>query len=83
MGEIDIDEIQIEDELMARVSRLAIRHYGDASEMSLLRVTTVALELYLLWLARVEADAKDIDEALYKLKESERTPLWNGFWKNI
>lgn len=83
MGEIDIDEIQIDGELLAGVSRLAIRHYGDASDISVLRVTEVALELYLLWLDRVEIGVKEIDEPLYRLKEGGPTPLWNGFWNDI
>jgi hypothetical protein len=82
MGEIDIDEIQIDGELLDGVSRLAIRHYGDASDISVLRVIEAALELYLLWLDRVEKGVKEVDEPLCRLKEGEPTPLWNRFWND-
>ena len=83
MDDLNIDEIHIEDSLMRSISHLAVRHWGDASEASVLRETEIALELMLVWLDRVEGGEKEIDEPIYRFRNGERTPLWNGFWGNI
>lgn len=64
MDEIHIDEIHIEDSLMDSINRLAVRHWGDASQASVLRETEIALELFLVWLDRVEGGENGIGEPI-------------------
>ena len=64
MGEINIEDIEISSDLMAKVNHLALRHCGDTSDASRLRVTEVALELYFLWQDLVKGDANEIEEPL-------------------
>ncbi len=59
-----MDEIHIRDSVMSGLNRLAVRHWGDDSEASLLRETEIALEMLLVWLERVEGGEKEIEEAL-------------------
>jgi hypothetical protein len=64
MDEPLINEIHIENRLMSSIRRLAVRHWGDASEAAVLRETEIALELLLVWLDRVEGSEKEIEEPL-------------------
>lgn len=64
MGEINIEDIEIDSDLMGSVSRLALKHYGDTSDVSLLRVTEVALELYFLWQDLMKVWATEIEEPI-------------------
>jgi len=72
MGQLD--EIQIDNELDKKVSRLALRHYGDSSEVSRLCVAEVALELYLLWLDLVEGGGNEIEEPITSWEFANKQP---------
>ncbi|NVM22819.1 MAG: hypothetical protein HWN68_13690 [Desulfobacterales bacterium] len=76
-------EIEADADLISKVDDLALSYFGDASDASKARVLEVAFQMRCLWSRLVEGGEKEVDEPLYRLKESERTPLWNGFWKNI
>ena len=76
-------EIELDSDLIEGVKRLAVRHYGDSGDASVSRVAESALEMRLLWLDLVKEGQNEIEEPIYRLREGGRTPLWNGFWKNI
>ena len=80
MAEIDIE---LDNDMIEGIKRLAARHYGDSSDASMGRVIESAVEMRLLWSHLVKEGGKEIDEPIYSVKGSERSPLWNGFWKNI
>ena len=80
MAEIDIE---LDSSLIEGVKRLAVHHYGDSSDTSIAHVAESALEMRLLWLDLVKEGGNEIEEPIYRFKKGERTPLWNGFWKNI
>ena len=80
MAEMDIE---LDSDLIEGVKRLAIRHYGDSSDASISRVGEAALQMRLLWLDLVKEGGNEIDEPVYHVRQGERTPLWNGFWKTI
>lgn len=76
-------EIELDGSLIEGVKRLAARHYGDSSDTSIARVAESALEMRLLWLDLAKGGGNEIEEPIYRFRKGERTPLWNGFWKNI
>jgi hypothetical protein len=80
MAEMDIE---LESDLIVRVRQLAARHYGDDSDASISRVGEAALEMRLLSLELVKEGGDEIDEPIYHVRQSERTPLWDQFWKNM
>ena len=80
MAEIDIE---LDNDMIEGIKRLAMRHYGDSSDASVGRVAESAAEMHLLWSHLVKGSEKEIDEPIYYVKGSERSPLWNTFWKNI
>lgn len=59
----DLD-IPIDDKLLEGISRLAIRHYGDDSEVSRKRVVETALQMRLLWSCSVRQGQEETDEAV-------------------
>ena len=80
MAEIDIE---LDGDMFERAKQLALRHYGDTEDASVARVIESAAEMRLLSLKLVPGGGNDIEEPIYYLREEERNPLWNGFWKNI
>ena len=57
-------EIYLEDKLLEEISKLAIRHYGEDSEVSQQRVVETALEMRILWSCSVKQGRELIDEAV-------------------
>ncbi|MFQ5872190.1 MAG: hypothetical protein ACE5JL_00110 [Dehalococcoidia bacterium] len=55
-------DIEIAAELLKAAKRLAVRHYGDAEDTSIIRVIEVALVMRLLWLDLVEAGGREVEE---------------------
>lgn len=55
-------DVTVDRELQRKVRSLAIRHYRDASDTSVSWVANVALEIFLLFLDRVEGGVKEIAE---------------------
>lgn len=80
MTELDIE---LDSDLVEGIKRLAVRHYGDSSDASIARVTESSLAMRLLWLDLVKEAGNEIEEPVYRVKGTERSPLWNGFWKDI
>ena len=64
MSEINIEDIEISSDLMGKVDRLALMHYGDTGDASRLQVTEVALELYFLRQDLMKGGANEIEEPL-------------------
>lgn len=61
MAELDIE---LENDLIDGVKRLAARHYGDVGDASITRVTEVALEMRLLWQELVKGGESEIEEPI-------------------
>lgn len=80
MAEIDIE---LDSDLIEGVKRLAVRYHGDSSDASMGRVAESALEMRLLWLDLMKEAGNEIEEPVYRLKGTERSPLWNGLWNDI
>lgn len=80
MAEIDIE---LDNDLIEGVKRLAVRHYGDSGDASMGRVAEAALEMRLLWVDLVKGGGNEIEEPIYRLTEGGQSPLWNRFWKNV
>jgi len=57
-------ELNIDAKLLEGISRLAIKHYGDDSEMSRQRVIETAVSMRLLWSSSVEKGQQETDEAV-------------------
>ena len=76
-------ELELENELVEGMRRLAARHYGDSGDASVWRVIEAASEMCLLWLNLVEGGGNEMEEPGYRLMGAERTPLWDQFWKSI
>ena len=57
-------EIELKDELIEKIRRLAACQYGDAGDASIGRVTESALAMRLFWIGLVESGGDDIDETL-------------------
>jgi len=75
-------EIEVDNALISKVDDLALQYFGDAGDVSKARVVEAAFHMRCLCSRLVEGGEKEVDEPLYRLKESERTPLWDQFWKN-
>ena len=56
-------EIYLEDKLLEGISKLAIKHYGEDSEVSQQRVVETALEMRILWSRSVKQGQELTDEA--------------------
>lgn len=80
MAEINIE---LDNDLIEGVKRLAVRHYGDSEIGSIARVIEAAAEMRLLWLDLVKRGGDEIEEPMYHLTESAPTPLWSEFWNDI
>ena len=76
-------EIEAETELIGKVENLALKYFGDTSDVSKGRVLEVGFRIRRLWSQLVESCGKEVDEPTYRLKEAERTPFWSGFWRNV
>jgi len=76
-------DIEVNDELINVVNDLALRCFGDVSDVSRARVVEAAFQMRYLWSRLVEGSEKEIEEPLLRFKESGPTPLWDGFWKDI
>ena len=57
-------EIELNDNLVQGVKRLAERHYGDSGSDSVSRVLEDALEVRLICLKRLEESGTDIEEPI-------------------
>lgn len=82
MAMVDL-EVEADTDLISKVEDLALEYFGDTSDVSKGRVLEVGFMIRCLWSRLVDGCGKEVDEPMYRLKEAERTPLWNGFWKNI
>lgn len=56
-------EIYLEGKLLEGISKLAIKHYGEDSEVSQQRVVETALEMRILWSRSVKQARELTDEA--------------------
>jgi hypothetical protein len=65
MAELDID---LGNDLIDGVRRLAAHHYGDVGDASIARVTEVALEMRLLWQELVKGGESEIEEPIVNWK---------------
>lgn len=57
-------EIYLEGKLLEGISKLAIKHYGEDSEVSRQRVVETALEMRILWSRSVKEGQELTDEAV-------------------
>ncbi len=65
MEMVDLD-IDMDNDLSARIRELAVRYFGDDSEVSLLKVLEVAFRMRCLWSRSVEMGQQEIGEAISK-----------------
>jgi len=57
-------DVELDDELINRVKRLATHHYGDASDGSIVKVVESALEMRLLATILVEGGGNETEEPI-------------------
>ena len=70
MAELDIE---LENDLLDGVRRLAARHYGDVGDASIVRVTEVALEMRLLW--QEKGGKNEVEEPLVNWEFGNTQPM--------
>ena len=70
---MDVD-VELDDELIQGIRRLAVSHYGDSGDMSVARVAEVALEMRLLWEDRVKGGGNEIEEPITSWEWPSRQP---------
>lgn len=80
MAEIDIE---LDNDLIEGVKRLAVHHYGDSETASIARVIEAAAEMRIRWSDLVQGAGNETEEPIYRLREGATTPLWNEFWNDI
>ena len=66
-------KIYLEDKLLEGINKLAIRHYGEDSEVSQQRVVETALEMRILWSRSVKQGRELTDEAVSNWEFPEST----------
>ena len=64
-------EIYLEDKLLEGISKLAIKDYGEDSEVSQRRVVETALQMRILWSRSVKQGRELTDEAASKWEFAE------------
>ena len=68
MAELDIN---VDEEIIKGVSRLAIKYFGDDDEASQRRVVESALAMHILWSRLVKESQMDTDEAVSRWEFAE------------
>ena len=73
MEMVDLD-IDMDNDLIAKTYELAIRYFGDDSEVSLAQVLEMAFRMRFLWSHSVKQGQLETDEVISKWEFPESTP---------
>lgn len=64
-------EIYLDGKLLEGISELAVKHYGEDSELSRKRVVETALEMRIIWSNSIERGQQETNEAVSNWEFSE------------
>jgi hypothetical protein len=64
-------EVYLDGKLLKGISELAVKHYGEDSELSRKRVVETALEMRIVWSKSIERGQQETNEAVSRWEFSE------------
>jgi len=65
METVDL-EVEMDNELITKIRSLALRYFGDTTDVSLARVLEVAFRMRCMWSGSIQKGQEETDEAVSK-----------------